>query len=285
MLFADVIEEFTTYLETIERSPRTIRGYKLELELFYRYLESKYNCPTYLEDIQTRHIEGYLPMLKERKRYKASSRRRALGSIRSFYNFCVKKELTMKNMALPIEPINSQQTERTFVTEEEMLQIVEATDHKLVRLVIQTLYYTGLRISECLSLRTQDVDLKNRIIHVVKGKGNKDRRVPINEKLHGLLQEYSTTWRVDSPYFFASSRSGCLSPQRVNAVLGETMAKLGWSKKVTAHTFRHSFASSLVKKDVSLVKISKLLGHSSLKTTSVYTHSNIEDLAVAVNCL
>jgi site-specific recombinase XerD len=79
--------------------------------------------------------------------------------------------------------------------------------------------------------------------------------------------------------------SGSLSPTRVAKVFSDTTKALGWKKKVTAHILRHSFASKLVKNDVHLVKISKLLGHSSLKTTSIYVHSNMDDLKDAVNTL
>jgi site-specific recombinase XerD len=92
-------------------------------------------------------------------------------------------------------------------------------------------------------------------------------------------------WRVTSDYFFATKNSGSLSKTTVAKVFRDTNQALEWNKNVTAHILRHSFASKLVKNDVHLVKISKLLGHSSLKTTSIYVHSNMDDLKDAVNTL
>ena len=90
---------------------------------------------------------------------------------------------------------------------------------------------------------------------------------------------------MESEYYFATRLSGTLAATSVARVLRDTTEALGWKKKITAHIIRHSFASNLVKNNVHLVKISKLLGHSSLKTTSIYVHSNLEDLQDAVNTL
>lgn len=171
------------------------------------------------------------------------------------------------------------------MSEEEVSQFVAAIQHRLIQLAVQTLYFTGMRISECLHLQVADVDLEGNVIYVVNGKGSKDRKIPINSKLKELLIDYKDNWRVESEFFFATRISGTLSVTSVARVLRETTEALGWKKKVTAHILRHSFASKLVKNNVHLVKISKLLGHSSLKTTSIYVHSNLEDLQDAVNTM
>lgn len=285
MLFSEAIERFHKYQTTIERSPQTIRGYNEDLTLFSRYLQGKYNCPMYLEDITKQDVEDYLLLLRDEKGYQPASRKRILGSVRSFFNYAYRSEWCEKNVTATLEPIKCPQKERHFLTEDEVNQFVSAIQHQLIRLVVQTLYFTGMRISECLNLKIGDVDLEANVIHVVKGKGSKDRKIPINPKLKELLIDYGKNWRVESEYFFATRISGTLSVTSVARVLRETTEALGWKKKVTAHILRHSFASKLVKNNVHLVKISKLLGHSSLKTTSIYVHSNLEDLQDAVNTL
>jgi site-specific recombinase XerD len=285
LLFTEALGMFRKHQITIERSPQTIRGYKEDLTLFSRHLQQKYNCPAYLVDIRKEDVEEYLLYLKEERGYQPASRKRILGSIRSFFNYAYKSEWCEKNIAATMEPIKCQQKERHYLLEEEVDQLIEAIEHQLVRLVVQTLYFTGMRISECLNLKMEDVDLEANIIHVIAGKGNKDRNIPINPKLLELLTDYKQNWRVDSSRFFATRISGTLSVTSVARVLREATEALGWKKKVTAHTIRHSFASKLVKNNVHLVKISKLLGHSSLKTTSIYAHSSMEDLKEAVNSL
>jgi site-specific recombinase XerD len=285
MLFLDSIHQFGIYQTNIERSPVTIKAYRLDLTLLNNYLQDKYNGPIYLEDITKDDISSYLLYLKEVKNQQPISRKRVLGSIRSFFSYAYRNEWCKHDVTATLEPIKCQQKERHYLSEAEVNQFISAIDHQLIKLVAQTLYYTGMRITECLNLQVDDMDLENNLIYVRHGKGNKDRVIPINPKLKELLVDYQENWRVESNNFFATRISGTLSKTRVANVFRQTTDKLGWKKRVTAHILRHSFASNLVKKDVHLVKISKLLGHSSLKTTSVYVHSHIDDLMEAVNTL
>lgn len=287
MLLMQVIHMFLHYLSSIERSKETTTGYEKDLTQFSKFLEKKYNCTPYLEEITATDLESFLLWLKEKRNYAPASRARNLYTLRSFFAYAYKKELVARNVALSVENIKLQQKERVYLSETEVQQLVGAIDHDLIQLVVLVLYLTGLRISECLSLTTDTVDLDQRVIHVVAGKGNKDRLIPISDKLLTLLQHYMEHERpdTDSDLFFCTKKTGKLSDVYVNRVLADAVKKLGWKKKVTAHILRHSFASQLVKKDVNLVQIQKLLGHSSLKVTSIYTHSNLEQLSEAVNCL
>lgn len=287
MLLMQVIHMFLHYLLSIERSKETTTGYEKDLTQFSKFLEKKYNCTPYLEEITATDLESFLLWLKEKRNYAPASRARNLYTLRSFFAYAYKKELVARNVALSVENIKLQQKERVYLSETEVQQLVGAIDHDLIQLVVLVLYLTGLRISECLSLTTDTVDLDQRVIHVVAGKGNKDRLIPISDKLLPLLQHYLEHERpdTDSDLFFCTKKTGKLSDVYVNRVLADAVKKLGWKKKVTAHILRHSFASQLVKKDVNLVQIQKLLGHSSLKVTSIYTHSNLEQLSEAVNCL
>lgn len=286
MLLTQAIHQFDLHLSAIDRSEQTRSGYQKDLTQLHRFLEDRYNCPPYLEDIKLSDLEAYLSWLKEEKEYAPASRSRNLYTLRSFYNYCYKKELVERNIAFSLENIKLQQKERTYLTEPEVNELVQAIDHDLIRLVVTFLYYTGLRISECLNLKVDDVDLNRQMVHVRAGKGNKDRVVPLSDKIVPLLREYSEHVRPQtSDRFFATDKTGKLSPVYVNRVLAETTEKLGWKKTVTAHILRHSFASQLVKKDVNLVQIQKLLGHSSLKVTSIYTHADTDQLKDAVSVL
>jgi len=282
-----IVKNFLVHLSSIGRSEETIKGYRTDLLIFKRFLVSKYNCEPYVEEITSEDIEEYLVYLNERKGYAPASRQRNLYTLRSFFSYCQKKGWVQRNVALLVEKIKLQQKERSYLTEEEVDLLIQAIDHPLIRLVVTFLYYTGLRISECLNLTLDHVDMDRRVIHVVGGKGNKDRFVPIADRLYPLLLDYLANQRPesDSPLFFCTRKTGMLSPVYVNAVLAETVDKLGWKKKVTAHVLRHSFASQLVKRQVSLVEIQKLLGHSSLKVTGIYTHTDMNQLTKAVNSL
>lgn len=287
MMFSDAIGMFEKYLVSTDKSSETVRGYTVDLNEFNRYLIKKDNAPPYLEDIDETIIEEYLFYLKDSKNLKPSSRSRKLHTLRSFWNFAYKKRLCERNVALSVEPVKVKQTERTFLSDEEMEKLIEAITHPTIRIVVQTLYYTGMRVGECTNLSIGQVDFARRVITVINGKGGKDRNIPMSDKLESILRRYLNEIREDesSRYFFALKKTGRVSAQYVNREIHDAVDRLKWNKTVTAHTLRHSFASNLIKKGVSIVHVQKLLGHSNLKVTSIYTHASQEDLSESINIL
>jgi integrase/recombinase XerD len=283
MLFSDALEMYRRYLQGIDRSQSTVSGYFLDLNFFLKWLEKKFNCSAYLEDVNLEDIDDFLKMLKSERNYKAASRRRVSTAIKLFYRFAYKKKLSTEDLASQIENIKVIPEERQYLTEREVFEFVDAVQHQLAKTCIWTMYYAGLRVSECINLKTENVDLEKKLLKVVKGKGNKDRTVPICDKLCEILKDY-LTWRVDSTeYLFGTEKTGRISKVRLQSIIRETREKLGLKKKVSPHMFRHSFASKLVSKDVNIVYVSKLLGHSDVKVTSVYTHADVSQLHEAIN--
>ena len=280
------IETYKQYMINTEKSNETIRGYMQELRKMERWLMYNLNYPPYLEDITLTHLEEYLGM-QMKEGLSSASRSRSYHIIRAFYNYCYKKELIERNIALSLEPIKVKTKEREHLEEEEVLALIQAIDHGIIKVAVETIYHTGLRVSECTNLKIEHVDLEKKIINVVAGKGNKDRIIPISKKLEIILTDYIKRIRprVNSKYIFATEKSGRLSPQYINREIHAATKILGWDKVVTAHILRHSFASKLVKQEVHLVKIQKLLGHADLRVTSIYTHTNQEELRQAVNTI
>ena len=284
MLLEKVFPDYELYMEHKERSPMTITGYMQDMNFFKKWLEKEWNGPVYLEDLTFKDAEDFLRYLKEERNYKPASRKRAAVALKAFFKYAWKRELCSEDIASQIESVKCVPKEREYLTEEEALDFIKEIQHPLIEVFTKTLFYTGLRLSEALSLTVDDVDLESGWINIRHGKGNKPRKVPICKKLEAVLKDY-VEWRADSPKFFATQKTGSLSTARVQAVIRETRKRIGAKKHITAHMFRHSFASQLVKKDVNIVSISKLLGHSNLKTTSIYTHASKEQLLEAISVL
>lgn len=287
MLVNQAIIDFVKYMKLIDRSKATIRGYELELVDFNNFIMGKHNGPVYMEDLKLQDLEDYLYFQKERG-IASSSRSRSLYILRSFYNYCCKKDICRKNLASLLEPVKVYQKEKDFITEEEFEELVKAIKHPVIRTAIQTIFYTGGRISETINLKLEDVDLKNNIVHIIEGKGKKDRDVPINHKLHSILTNYLDNIReteVELGMFFATKKTGKLSATYINESIYEAVDKLGWEKQISAHILRHSFGTNLLNKGASVVSIQKLLGHANLRATSRYLHHNMEQLSEAVNLL
>jgi Site-specific recombinase XerD len=290
MLIHDAVQDFLDYLFVINRSNETINGYRKDLKSLVNYLENQYNCALYLEDITINDLEAFLSYLGSCRKLSPKSRSRILYTLRSFWNYAAdKKELSPKNIARSIETIKVPQKERTYLKDEEVKQLIQAINNKLVKLIVQTLFYTGMRISECLNLKVEDVDLnsEDRLIHIINGKGGKDRNIPINNKLYILLMDYVKNWRINtgSSYFFTTKRTGRVSPVYINQIIRETVIRLGWKKHVSAHIFRHSMATCLIRNGVDLPTVQKILGHSNLKVTSIYCHTDMSHMEKAMQVM
>lgn len=278
-------EMFKKSLRQSEHSAVTVRNYNYFLKKFIDYLEMIYNGTVYPEEITVQDIESFLYGMKEAG-LAPKTRNIMLGVIRSFLKYCVKMDLIAKNPAEKLEPIKFTTKERCHLTEEEFRRLIAQATHLVMRTLFITLYNTGLRIAEARNLKIEDVKLDLKVIKVIEGKGKKNRTVPINDTLLGVLKDYIENIRKPqhpSDMFFATPKTGAVSNQYANEYLNVITKKAGLTKKVSCHILRHSFASNLVKKNVNIVSVQKLLGHSSLKTTSIYTHVNIDELRMAVN--
>jgi integrase/recombinase XerD len=286
-MLKELIDNFINYLIITNKSNETIIGYRKELRYFLEFIQEKLNCRVFIEDVTLSILEEYIAYIKEVKGCQPATINRAIHVLRSFYSYIVKRDIYSKNIPAMLEPIKLQQKERCYLSEKEFARLIAAIDNRLVYIIIKTLYYTGLRISECLDLSMDNIDMQNKLIHVIAGKGNKDRTIPVNNKLHKELSEYLKDIRPEgkSNRFFASETSGKVSREYINKCLKKAAKDAEINKNVTCHILRHSFASNLVSKNVNLVNVQKLLGHSSLKVTSIYTHTNIADLQKSVNML
>lgn len=286
MLLEKAIDEFIQHLKSKERSTMTVRGYRMMLMDFKRYIEKELNGQVYLDEIILAHLEGYLDYRKQQGDQPVS-RNRALYIFRSFFSYLDKRDLVNKDISQKLEPISLQQKERIYLLPEEVETLLAAIDHAIIKVAATTLAYTGLRVSELCNLTLDDVNFDTECIQVRHGKGNKDRTVPMNGKLKAILIDYLKTIRptTSSKKFFATKKTGALSDQSINRYLKMTTKKLGWTKHVTAHILRHSFASTLVRNNASLPAVQNLLGHSDLRVTSRYIHQDLGQLQAAVNLM
>lgn len=287
MLFGEALDLFEEYMTMLDRSPRTIERYRSNLTQIKRFVEKSNNGPIDIEDVTQNDLEAFMLHAKEDLNYAPNTRSKYFYALRSLYAYLYKKEFVSRNISATMEFMKIPKKERNYLTEEEAEKVVNAIRQPMVKLVAIFLLNTGLRISECLDLKLDDVNLEKRTVHVIEGKGRKDRIIPINDRLYTLLQDYVENVREKSTsdYFFATKRTGAISYPHVNSTIVAAAKSVGIKKPVSCHVLRHSFASALVKNNVNLVYIQKLLGHESLAVTSIYTHAKLDDLTDAVNTL
>jgi integrase/recombinase XerD len=238
--------------------------------------------------MQRRHIEAWLAA--QHNVLAPASLARKLTSIKRLCAHLVEEELRLDNPALDIKRAKQVRHLPHVLSEEEIRALMDAltrTDDKnAVRLyaLLNILYAGGLRVSELVSLKKTQLRFMEgnaeQLLIEVKGKGNKERLVPLHHVANQALQRYLVLFPLSSPYLFPSrSESGHLTRQRFGQLLKELACAANVSpEKVHPHALRHSFATHLLQRGVDLRTLQTLLGHSSITTTEIYTHIPSESL-------
>jgi integrase/recombinase XerD len=221
--------------------------------------------------------------------YSLGHQRNRLVSVKSFFRFLYRRghALTDPASSLALPKVGSH-LPRVVLTPGEARRILEAAKETTAvglrdRAILEVLYSTGLRVSELGRLGPEHVDLEERVLRVVQGKGRKDRVVPLTQAAALSLERYLGQGRKvlvspAVPYLFPGEHGGFLHDAVVNKMIRRYAKRAGVRKHVTAHTFRHSVATHLLKGRADIRHIQKLLGHASLKTTERYTHVEVKDL-------
>ena len=226
-------------------------------------------------------IVRYAVWLREVKRCSWSRFNVAMAALRFLY-----REVLGRPEELPeISMIRPERHLPVVLTAEEVSRFLEAVRDPVYRVILTIAYAVGLRISEVVRLQVRDVDSERMVLHVRQGKGRKDRYVPLSPVLLEILRAHWRTNRSRVWLFPGANPEHYLSVRPVQRACARARRAAGLGKHVTARMLRHSFATHLLEKGVSLRVIQALLGHASLATTMIYTHVSPEALRVAPSLL
>lgn len=286
-----LIDNFLNKLYGDNSSKYTIKNYRLDLEFFLKYLKSKNLSIT---EVTLEQLEGYKTYLRDvtygnGKHYSENTRARRISSLKSFYNYLTSRKIIKENPTLELEVPKVEQGEvPIFMTQQDAKKLINATKgelHELRDKTIITLFLTtGMRLSELAGLNTDDIIQTQ--IKIRQGKGNKTRTVNISDDVANLLQEYIQNNKYpNGNILFTSQRSNRMSESVIQRTIEKYIKKSRLNDELTTHSLRHFFASTLVRKKVDLNTVRDLLGHSSLRTTQIYTHVLDEDKQEAANII
>jgi integrase/recombinase XerD len=271
----DIIKDFIYYLQAErELSSNTINAYKRDILSFLDEFNKELN------NITRDDILNYISKLHNLK-YSTSSIARKLSSLRMFFRFHVSEGLISES---PISNIESPRLKRklpTVLSVSEVNRLIESINGNSAlsirdRAILELMYGCGLRISELLKLYIEDLFLKEDFIRV-KGKGSKERIVPLGSKAKDAIMDYLNDSRAIldkklSTNLFLNKNGNKLSRVGIWKNLRKYVLLSGIKKNVTPHTLRHSFATHLLERGASLRTVQILLGHSDISTTQIYTH-------------
>lgn len=270
-------------LEDLQRrnySPDTIRGYIRAVKQFADYFG---RSPEHLGAEELRRYQLYL--LHEKKL--------ALGTVEnciSALRFLYKKTLKRRDLAFDDLPFPKQPHQLpTVLSQEEVTRLIEAARNRMHRTLLMLLYATGMRRTEASLLKVSDIDSQRMVIHIHRGKGLRDRDVPLTPKLLEALRDY---WRWKKPriYLFPSkmgdhSVEQPISDKTVWNACRAAATRAGIQKKLGPHTLRHCFATHLLEAGADLRTIQLLMGHERLEDTTIYLHLSQRHLHAAINPL
>ncbi len=243
-------------------SPHTVEIY---IRLVARFAKH-FGCSP--DRLGPEHVRQYQLLLLENKT-SWSLFNQTVGALRFFYGVTLKKSWRLEQLPYGKRPKRLP----CVLSEQEVLQLLKAAKGPRNRIALSTAYATGVRVSELVALRAEDIDSARMLIHVRQGKGNKERIVPLSKTLLAGLREY---WRLVRPkggwLFPGQSPDKPINVHTIQKVCLDARRAAGLKKPVTMHTMRHSFATHLLEAGTDIRTVQALLGHASLSTTAIYTH-------------
>lgn len=243
-------------------APRTIHMYVGRVAAFALYFRQS------PEVLGPPHIRQYQVHLIEEARVSWPVFNQSVCALRFFYKTTLGKDWAVEHLPYAKQPKRLP----VVLSVAEVGKVLSAVEDLKHRTVLETMYATGLRISEALHLRVSDIDSARMVVRVEQGKGRKDRYVTLSPTLLTRLREYWKVYRPEHWLFPNKSAAGPLAERTLRAALLRARKKAGLLKAVKTHTLRHSFATHLLEAGVDLRTIQLLLGHRSLNTTAIYLH-------------
>ncbi|OYT41840.1 integrase [Candidatus Pacearchaeota archaeon ex4484_26] len=255
MLYSESLEKVQKELRIRNFSPRTIKSYNYHLHRFLTYV----NKP--LKTITKDDIKNYLDFMLKKQEGRSVSV--SLSAIKFFFLNVLRKKIygipyPKRKESLPI-----------ILSKREVKKLINSIENPKHKLLVSFLYACGLRVSEAVKLRVSDIDFDEGLIYVRKGKGGKDRCVPLPKSLIKSMENLKV--QINNFKYLFQTKKGHLSIKSAQLIVEKAAKKAGINKRVSPHTLRHSFATHLLESGVSIRIIQKLLGHKRIAATQIYT--------------
>jgi len=281
-----MINEFIQYLQYEKNySAHTVLSYHNDLNQFALFTNNTFE-KFHFETITSTHIQQWILNLMEANDT-ARTIARKISTLRSFWRFLLVRKYTQQNPTLKITLPKTKKPLPAFFKNSEMEKALDETfltpDFESIRnhIILKLFYLTGVRLSELINIKDKDVDFSALSIKVL-GKRNKQRIIPLSMdfciELRNYMNQRDTTIQSDNAYLFVLNNGKQLYPKYIYNLVHNTMSGISTIHKKSPHVLRHSFATTLLNEGADINSVKELLGHSSLASTQVYTHTSFEQL-------
>ncbi|NWF88048.1 MAG: tyrosine-type recombinase/integrase [Ignavibacteriaceae bacterium] len=285
MKIENLIELYLENLKSIKRySSNTVKSYREDLRGFADFAKNYEKVS--VKSITNKNIKTYLMELNEAGFDKKSISRK-LASLRGLFKYAFQQGLLDSNPAIQIRNPKLERKLPEVISLDSFLSIYPLLDENkknslLIQVIFELLYGCALRVSELCGLNTVDIDLDNKVLKV-RGKGNKDRIVPIGSKSIDKIKEYlsyrGTKFQTNA--FLVNEKGERIYPRFIHRVVQKYLAKVSDVKKKSPHVLRHTAATHMLDRGADIRVVKEILGHENLSTTQIYTHVSIERLKSA----
>lgn len=261
-----MLNKLDTELKIRGFSELTVKAYKRHNMQFLDYTKKDPQA------IEEQDIKAYMAYMMSEKKFKPASVSLILSALKFFY-----KDILEKDIFARIKPPKTEKKLPTVLSKDEIKKLFEVIDNKKHRLLVELMYSSGMRVSEVVKIKVNDLELAERMARVMAGKGKKDRNIIISKRAADKIESYLAKRKEDSEYLFPS-KQGHLSIRMAQKIVNNNAKKAGIKKRVYCHALRSSFATHLLENGTDIRIIQELLGHSNLSTTQIYTKVSREQL-------
>ena len=286
-----IVDQFLNYLRyERNRSPRTVQLYEENLRGFETYIRGLDDCLT-LQTADADVVRSWMEDMMD-KGLKATTVNLGLSAIRTFYRYALSRKLVDRDPACGVKGPKKAKPLPQFVRESEMDRLLDEKlstdkyDDVRARTIIILFYETGIRLAELVGINDADLDFSAMQLKVT-GKRNKQRIIPFGDELAEILRSYMALRDAEvprqSPALFLTAKGERISRSQVQRLVRDRLAEVTTLKKRSPHVLRHSFATTMLNNGAGLESVKKLLGHESLETTEIYTHTTFEQLKRVYN--
>lgn len=282
-LFPEWLDRFSSYLRMRNYSPRTIKKYEQTVQRFARYAWVRQQAdrdPFSEEELDSAPLDAdvnvssalvtdFFSYITERRDYKPKTLHRMISTLSSFYRYLYTQGVVVANPMLGVERPRIKNQELKYLKHSQVIRLIRSIEDKRNRLIVRLIYATGVRVSELCAINVEDIDFEEQTIRV-KGKGDKIRTVFVDEETLDEIDEFIGN-KIEGP-LFVGQQGNHISPRTVQHIFKENAPD-----GITPHKIRHSYASELYRRSKNLRVVQENLGHSSIKTTEIYLHTDLEE--------
>jgi len=284
------IASFIEYISYEKKySGNTVAAYKKDLETFQEFCRHEFEEIS-IDNASYSYIRSWIVELVE-KNISNRSINRKISSLKSYYNFLLKTKQLKENPLRKHQSLKIARKINVPFSQKEIEEVIHLFDDKIDfesvrdKLIVELLYTTGIRRAELIGLKNESIDLSQEIVKVL-GKRNKERQIPLLRSVIssiGIYQLEKSKINSNSEFFFITKKGKKLYSTLVYRIINDYFSKESVKAKKSPHVIRHSFATHLLNEGADLNSVKELLGHASLASTQVYTHSNLKELKTMYN--